>query len=370
MSNSILARNDSDAISGFYYDQQLRRPELIMSLHPNMEIDKSKSPNDDGYWTRAKEVIESTKAGGGDNVAGYSIIPIAVAILSEDFQIGAANQFDDNSITDDITSIFNSVKPLSVYADKIREMTASEEAGRDFEQNIVTKGLNKAMGILGGIAGKVTPYLNRALVVQGSRFSTYNGTGVAFGNLSMKFTLFSDWSSEIISAGDRNTYSYDKSWKWMSCVDKVKDIVPYCMGTFSSANFTEGGLLSKTAANVLNEFVGWQIPPGGYKPDLKNLDNVQEGTLMAVFGGMYCIKNLVIQDAQFNFSKQKIKVPLSTSGNMIKDVPMYCDVQLTLKPAAKYSDVSFMRAVEGTDIEVLKTTVTSEYNTRLQKLMK
>jgi hypothetical protein len=36
-------------------------------------------------------------------------------------------------------------------------------------------------------------FLNSSLVVQGSRFTIYQGTNTDFANLSMKFTLFSDW---------------------------------------------------------------------------------------------------------------------------------------------------------------------------------
>lgn len=365
MSSNILVKNESDAISGFYYDQQIQEPTMVMALFPNKIPDPSAlagGGDRNKYWKDPADTLDD----------GYSSKPIAVAIVNEDFQIGVANQFDDNSITDDATQLFNQIKPLGVYAEFIgkqfregaRQVTADNIGGSK-----VAGGLNKLMSALGNGAQKVVPYLNRALVIQGSRFSTYNGSGVAFGNLSMKFTLFSDWTSEITQVMKQDkVYEYGKSWKWKSCIDKVSELIPYCIGKYLNL-----GLDKEDSANAefYNTFIGWQLPPGGYKPELKNLDNIQEGTLKVMFAGLYSINNLVISDAQFNFSKQRIKVPNSTSGgDMIKTAPMYCDVQLTLKPASKYSDVSFEAAIKGESISGIHTAIDTNYNTRLSKLMK
>lgn len=370
MSNSILTRNEKDAISGFYYDQQLRQPSMIMSLHPNM---RPTGKTIDDLWQPVSDAIDNKFCASQDGSnPGYSATPIAVAIINEDFQIGVANQFDDNSILDDASQLFNSVKPLAAYGDFITEQLGKAQDGGHGYLNrtggsSLTKGLEKMLDVFSGAAKKYLPYLNRALVVQGSRFSSYNGSGVAFGNLSMKFTLFSDWTSEIIGTNDEDGFYKYGGWVWKDCIKKVQDLTPYCVGKFAAADFNIG---SEDNSKILNQFIGWQIPPGGYKPDLKNLDNVQTGTLMVIFGGMYCIKNLVISDAQFNFSKQRIKVPKSTSGEMIDTVPMYCDVQLTLKPASKYSDVSFNSAIGGEEINVVKTTINNNYNKRLNDLMR
>ena len=386
--SNLLVKDNTDAISGFYYDQQLRQPEMIMSLHPSTVPnekggEKTEETDKDGkkkmyvedYWVaEADNLIESTKIDVGGTMIGYSSIPIAVAVLSEDFQVGVANQFDDTSIVDDITSMVNSVKPLSVYTDyvvkaaggtaeKMKEWMAKNGTDK------ISAGLTKAVEWVGNTAGQIGPYLNRAIVVQGSRFSKYNGTGVAFGNLSMKFTLFSDWSAEIIRSNS-NDYPgfYDfGEYKWQSCIDKVEKIIPYCVGKYVGGDFN---IENKEVRDLLNQFIGWQIPPGGYKPELKNIDNLQYGTLMVVFGGYYCIRNLVVSDAQFNFSKQRIKVPKSANTSpYIETVPMYCDVQLTLKPASKYSDVSFIEAIKGTQVATLRETINNNYNIRLDNLI-
>lgn len=384
----LLNKDDSDAISGFYYDQQIQHPTMMMSLHANRKFDKIAWEKGDAnnFWTDCgQSIIEETTWKNDKGVEnGYDCVPIATAILNEDFQVGVANQFDDSSITDDLTQLFNQVKPLGVYGDFFLEK--SSQMQKEEPQGKWSEGIQKALKVVSGGMRKVLPYLNRALVVQGSRFTTYNGSGVAFGNLNMKFTLFSDWTNEIKATnggGDSNRYyTYGDDWKWVSCIDKVKNLIPYCIGRYTALGATaqtyvdkktneEKTWFSQEQADFYNKFLGWQIPPGGYKPDLKSLDNIQGGTLMVIFGGMYSIPNLIIQDAQFNFSKQRVKQPVSPYQKPYIDTcPMYCDVQLTLKPASKYSDISLEGAITGQYVSTIKTFVNNEYNDRLENLSK
>lgn len=338
-------------ISGFYYDQQMKNEGLTMSLHPS-----TKPADADTYWTQANEV----KYGDPGSPIKYSKLPVVKAIIGEDFQIAVANQWDDASIIDDAVSMFNSAKPLAAFADFFKgEADQMVETGRAAEGTAETpigkggqKFANDVASFGSKVAGVASQYLNRALVVQGSRFSYYNGSSIGFGNMSMKFTLLSDWGSD---------------GKWRSCIDKIKGpagegcdygLLDYCIGKYVKWS-------KNTAANdVLNQFVGWQLPPGGFKADLKNVDNMQYGTLMLIIGDMYAIPNLVIQDAQFTFSKQVVKVPLSEAK--IDLVPMYCDVQLTLKPASKYTDVSFLKAIDGSMIKEKKEDFIKVVNSRLK----
>lgn len=338
-----LKHDASNAISGFYYDEQMKNEGLTMSLHPSM-----KYVGPDTFWAPA----DSREYGGI-----YNTLPIVKAIISEDFQIAAANQWDENTIMDEATQLFNSVKGLSPYIDyfanKGKEIS---QRGQEADINGNTTGdsvarlVNDGVGWLSNAAQKVTPYLNRALVIQGSRFSYYNGTSVGFGNMTMKFTLFSDWVDG----------------KWMSCIDKLKGptgpgccygLLDYCLGKY--VEWSQDTDKDKE----FNQFVGWQLPPGGFKPDLKNVDNIQDGTLLLIIGDMYAIPNLVVQDAQFTFSKQIMKYPKSTSE--IDLFPMYCDVQLTLKPAAKYTDQTFMKALDGSLIVNRKKKFIDLINSRL-----
>lgn len=344
MSSSVI----DTTISGFYYDQQMKNEGLTMSLHPS-----TKPGPADTYWQLANEVIY------GDGGIKYSKLPVVKAIVGEDFQIAVANQWDDSSIIDDAVGMFNSAKPLAAFAEFFKgEADQMVESGRKAEGTAETSlgrgGQKLANDIveLGSKAASVaSQYLNRALVVQGSRFSYYNGSSIGFGNMSLKFTLLSDW---------------DSSGKWTSCIDKIKGpagegcsygLLDYCVGKYVkwSKNTDQN--------DVLNQFVGWQLPPGGFKADLKNVDNIQYGTLMLIIGDMYAIPNLVIQDAQFTFSKQVVKHPKSEYE--IDLVPMYCDVQLTLKPASKYTDVSFLKAIDGSMIAQRKKDFIRDVNSRI-----
>lgn len=355
---SLIERSEKDAFSGFYYDAQISSPELTMTLHPNT-LYTGEPPL---YWDLVENLGETER-----DSDGYLKDPIAKAIITEDFQLAAGNSWEDGGIMDDLTGLFNQVKGMAPFADYVSQkfsgMTRDGEpvVGNtgDDTATAVQGALNKVPGALSGLLQKASQYANRALVVQGTRFSMYNGSNVAFSNMVMKYTLFSDWGEDGV---------------FRSCIDKIKGntdkgepgILNYVVGkyvTWNSEEGTNGPDGSDNDKEIWNQFLGWQIPPGGFKADLKNIDNIQMGTLKIVFGGMYAIHNLVIQDAQFTFSKQMIKVPDSSNLNSVDIAPMYCDVQLTLKPASKYTANSIIKAIDGSAErrDILK----SEINQRL-----
>lgn len=339
----FLNRDAKDAISGFYYDQQLENRNLIMSLHPNMVLTDI-APE---YWT------EVTQDKWSD---GYQITPIAKCIIPEDFQIGVSNTWQDQSLGTDIENLWGQVKSVAPYAKYASEKAteAYDNGQAEAQKSSGAKFANDIMGAAGIYIDKATDYLNRALVVQGSRFSYYNGTGVAFGNMTMKFTLFSDWNLE---------------GKFESCVTKIEKLLPYAVGKYVTWDGKEDGTTKEkdSKASEWNQFLGWQIPPGGFKADVQSIDNIQKGTLKLVIGTMYSIANLVIQDIQFNFSKQVMKEP---QADRINTHPMYCDVQLTLKPASKYTDKSLLRAMKGEDTERYRLDEINRINKRLSIINK
>jgi hypothetical protein len=83
----------------------------------------------------------------------------------------------------------------------------------------------------------------------------------------------------------------------------------------------------------------------GFKANIKNVDVVQEGTLLLKFGAYYMIDNLVVENATFNFSKQMTKNPQGyhNYGEILS--PLYCEVTIQLRPATKYSDISLKKFV-------------------------
>jgi hypothetical protein len=134
----------------------------------------------------------------------------------------------------------------------------------------------------------------------------------------------------------------------------------------AAANIGGAGISAITGANkasatqgvgnfIENQFK-WQMPPGGFKADLKSIDNVQRGTLKLRINDMYTLENLVITSMNASFSKIPCKHPTEIG----KIVPLYADVILSLQPVTMYSDAAMRAFVEGKSLD----TVNSEKNDR------
>lgn len=311
---------DTLNISGFYHDLQKKNKLMSVTLHPSTILVSSEGKE---TWNSVTDGI-----GDGKSKVKYRNEPIATAILKEDFTVAIANNWTDFSGGDTINQMWGSVKPFAAYAkyaaENLRSMQSTvdemEESGDSSLESTAVKFINSAVDSVLPYVDKSTDYLNRALVVQGSRFSYYSGTGTSFGNLSMKFVVFADWK--------------DKTFKTVH--DQLNEIYPYIIGKYVDWD-------EENSSNNLNTFLGWQKPPGGFEADVKNVDNFIQGTLLLKFGGYYSIPNLVIRDAQLVFSKQMVKNPLDP--NTIS--PLSCDVQLSFQAATKFSDEMLRKFVNG-----------------------
>ena len=344
-----------NTLSGFYYDIQLNNPFTMCSLHPNRIFDSGTNT-----WKSvpADEQDEDDKK--NSNVKEkYRKKPLCQSIFTEDFNVSIANNWSDFG-GDPIGEMWNNLKPLAPYAahlvsslntmmeqqndvdQKHPEVNSSYTAralkyivkqmskvtSRDANGNVLTDRKDPASVT----NSAVVDYLNRSLVVQGTRFSYYSGTGVSFGNLSMKFTIFPKWE-------DGN---------FITVNSQVNELYPYLIGRYVPA---DPDIEDKDTAAFIKDFIGWQMPPGGFASDMKNVDNVQCGTLKLKLGAYYYLNNLVCNDATFNFSKQMVKNPQSfiVGGNLHSSMfsPLYCDVTLTLRPATKYSDQKLREFATG-----------------------
>lgn len=331
---------NTSQISGFYHDLQKSNKLLSVTLHPSTIYNGSS-------WSNV-----TTGIGTGD--VKYREEPLAVAILKEDFTIAIANNWTDFSGGDTLNQIWNSVRPFSAFAkyaaDNLRKMQSTtnemKEEGSDILESKAVQSITAAVSNALPYLDKGADYLNRSLVTQGSRFSYYGGTGTSFGNLSMKFIIFADW----INQGNKKVFSTVK--------DQLSDLYPYIMGEY--VNWDE----KKAKDEGLNNFLGWQKPPGNFEADVKNIDNFVKGTLMLRFGGYYSIPNLVIRDAQLTFSKQMVKDP--SNPNIIS--PLSCDVQLTLQPATKFSDKLLKEFVNGEFTGDDVKSINSELASKLQAI--
>lgn len=406
---------------GFFYETQINEGTLNCTLHANSYVDKVKErytasgkkldesftsveweynqtntvqveeEEGSGLYRKEKNKDFSGKAKNGSEVDddGYFKKALCKSIASEDFQVAISNSWQEFSGGNQIAELFNQVRPLGAYYNwakpKIDRIVAQTEAAADTSDSGSWAG--KAMGGLASflrgasnIGSGLAKVLGRSLVVQGTRFSYYCGTGIAMGNLGMKFTLF--------------------GMPGHSVHKQLEGLYPYMIGKYVrfdvnenifSGDETTGEVTTdspssyKESLNELaQEMIGWQLPPGGFEPNIKDIDDIQKGTLKLKFGTYYSIPNLLIRDVTLNFSKQMMKSPAkanlknvggglytlksrkseSTSKTLeykpIKSggdnrnrglanelSPLYCDVQIQFQPATKFSDESMKRFVDG-----------------------
>ena len=357
----IVTGTDVTKKTPFYYDRDLMRTIMSVSLHANSVL------GGDGKWTEPSELTDDE---------GYMEKYLIKAPLLEDYIVNMRNTWTEFG-DDAIGGFFNTLKPYAPYlgklAQKVKDMNATEESMKisndpDTNTNFFTF-VNKVTDTVADMADKGADILNRSLVSQGARFSYYSGSGASFSNLAMKFTVFSGWKV--------NYYTGNTEWKTVD--DQLNPIYPYIMGKYTGGVIDEAsgniegtdigtGIKGEAAAKI-NEFLSWQLPPAGFKPDVKNVDNVQFGTLKLKFGTFYSLPSLVCTNAQFNFSKQMVK-QWDGSRNILS--PLYCDVVLNFQPSTKYSDDSMKRFVSGAsmqnELSIVKKGLTQNLNNEKEKL--
>ena len=382
-------------MNGWYYDRQLNDPLTSISLHPNKELDK-----ETGEWVAIGFDENGNKRGDGEQFKrdtgyvgqGYRLKPIAKAILSEDFTVSIANNWSNVNGGDAITGIWGGLRTIAPYIPMIEPALDSiiSTSKKDNTSQPVTTKFKDAIGALAGksknLIDKINPHLNEQLIVQGTRFAYYAGSGTAFGNLGMKFTLFpmfedGVFKSVVEQAKDILDYSNGKyreddlsmikaiagiwATTFYDTAEKVTEFMNENSGKFDDwANKLREGrkndkiqekvtqvtgefmdLLNRTgnkATNIADDIsrlitdrglIGWQSAPGGYVPSYRDINEAIEGTLKLRIGTHYSISSLLCQDATLNFSKVMVKDPFT--GNIS---PLYCDVALTLTPASKFAN--------------------------------
>lgn len=327
---------------GFYYDIQKNNPLMNITLHANYETD-------DGGIT-----WYNWSKGDIDKDGGYGMDPLCTALMNEDFSVAIANNWSEFDGGNMLESMWNQVRPLGAYSSHISKLmsgmveTGNKWLSKHTDGNTewaskLNSGLNKVNSFLDN---DKTNILNHALVVQGTRFSYYAGTGTSFSNLNMKFTLFADYISG----------------EFVSVHDQLNDLYPYIMGQYVSVDGSNKG--GQESSNSLDEFFGWQKAPGGFKPDIKNIDTPILGTLKLKFGSYYSIRNLVCRDAQLNFSKQMVKDPNSPG----KITPLYCDIMLSFQPATKFSDAALRDFIEGKKTATEQSLIESRLKDKLKTI--
>ena len=339
--------------SGWYYDDQINNVMTSVTLHANMWWDPKGGDKGTGGWTEwfnhapvdGDSFVKLIGMKQKGTVYGYGITPIARSILTEDFSVSIANTWTDFG-DDYLGNAWTNVKQVAPYvknlSNSVDEFLNNNE--KIDEENGFFSDLFKKVGKYIGKAvdfikiPDAIKYLNYALVSQGTRFSYYGGTGFSFGNLGMRFTIFPKY----------------ENGKIITVVQQLENLFPYIIGKLLPFDIKvkvkkEGEYVEYSAKDILGEeyedLLQWQAPPGGFESELENIDIIQKGTLKLKIGPHYCLTNLVCQDANFNFSKQMVKLPDNKGGNKIS--PLFCEVALTLKPATLYSDIMLKEFISG-----------------------
>lgn len=379
MSKELINNNPDLEVSGFYYDYQKKNPMMRVTLHANTKppagvYDSWKAwshtnskdlSQDFPYWKdSALDPDEDSSAPKSATACEldprYGQRSLCSSIISEDFNVSIANSWGEHSGGQQLQDMFNSgFKMFEPYAREggtilsklSKGLTAYKTSNPD--SLIPESFIDKAIDISGKAskasreAGNV---FGRNLIVQGTRFKYYAGTGLSFSNLGMKFTLFADYIEQTKEDGSPiSGTTGNQCFKFMTPDDQLAPLLPYAVGKYvplisekdgdvdkwiSSLGLTD---IAKDNKDILNKFLGWQLPPGGFQADISYIDHVQPGTLMLKIGPYYRLKNLVIQDIQLNYSKNTAKY-YDVVDDKIKTCPLYCDVFITLTPANKYSD--------------------------------
>ena len=353
-------------INGWYYDIQLDNELTSVTLHSNKwyneNLDNGEGKRkggfvnwdqcngDNGFGPRGNETDDdkyATHAGGTDtgHGSGYGIDPICKSILAEDFNVTISNTWSDFG-GDPVSELWNGsrvkygpyLKNLSesvgILLDKNEQARANSDNGTI--TSFITKLISKAGDAMNRFKDKydidLVRFLNKALVTQGTRFSYYGGTGISFGNLGMKFTLFPKW---------------DKDGNFVTVTEQVTKLYPYFIGRlqkFDEVDSLIGQLTGKENEiyELLKKCFMWQTPPNDYKSEIFDMDVTQEGTLKLKLGCQYELANLLCSDMMLNFSKSMVKNPRNNNLS-----PLFCDVALNLRPATKFTDLSLKKFISG-----------------------
>lgn len=351
-------------MNGFYYDSQKNNPFMSVTLHANT----TRAVNSDGKveWRKWKDgdkyfngefleyMSEKPSTSEGEHWSAlYNAIPIASSILKSDLSFDLNNSWTDFDGGNAIESLFNSAKPYAPIIGKISQglKKGLEKFNSDPNHPVgsaVVDILNKGAGFISEIGENASKFLNKSLIVQGTRFAYYSGSSTDFGTLQMQFTLFADWLPNYDDPTDPNL-------KFTTVYDQLNRIYPYSIGGYESYKDDEGLKLNSLidgAGDFVSNYVGWQTPPGGFEMGSLNVDICMKGTLRLVIGGFYSIENLVISNMHVELSKAMTKYPvLPEDENYGNITPLYANVSIVLRPVTIYTDRALMQITNNKGME-------------------
>lgn len=402
--------NGDDEYKGYTYKEIWQNP----NLRDKLLTEKEWGPVDeDGYLERPLctailneefnvNISNAWSDVGEDMIGGLYNQLRTVAPFAGEFIKGLNNIIDESGeALANNKEVQNSVfaKTLVHIASKARNFVNGVDTDKD--GNTVTRD----NGILG--EASASDYLNRALVTQAGKYSLYNGTNVTFQNLTMKFTVFPYW---------------DENGKFISVNDQLTTLYPYIIGAYvpeenlgsrvaerigwqkppggyqSSSRMldeklkgtlkvkfgTQYSITNVVAENVSLNFSkqavknpicfkekGKSLDPltcirkyvnGAAPPPIKQSETWKESFVNdhGINGQRTFVRDYTIERAEMSYNDW-----IASQDCLDYLTPLYCEVQMTLRPASKYSDVSLKDFVTGRGMINEKTRVTDELSKNL-----
>lgn len=345
--------------SCWFYDDQLNNRLTSITLHTNTYYDGKE-------WKWCKDGPYKVDAG------GYNMEPLCRSVLNEDFNVAIGNVWSDLAGSESVSSYVNGLMHSAApYADVIgsalvqigneakgwaggQSVSYDEEGKPKFS---IAQTVANWATYVGSFAEKhkdqALDFMNSNLIMQGTRFSYFSGTGISFGNLGMRFTIFPMWR-------DGAFYTVNQ---------QLEDLLPYAIGKYENLKFdtkykdvTTG---KEETGHFESDLIGWQRSPAGYRAHYKDIDNkALKGTMKLRIGAFYVLESLVCENLSFNMSRQMVKKPqgvgyygLNAGKDRIKNIdpnvetinisPLFCDVNLSLRASTKYSDTVMRNFIYG-----------------------
>lgn len=371
-------------LTGWYYDNQLNNPLTSVSLHANMFPKKG----EDGKVTweeitkpineemTPEEIEETNPVADAEDCEiaynndkkkyYYNVHPICRSICNEDFIVNISNDWSDFGVDNIAGSLWNTIRQVGPYKsvidssikqiiDNAKAKEEQYETSKDHSWgDYINHGVNWLATHYDATFGRLSheDYFNKALIMQGTKFSYYGGSNVNFTNLGMKFTLFP-------KLDDNNNY--------IDVLTQASELYKYLIGSteeFFTENMTQA-LESHNikAPEIVKKTLLWQKAPMEFEPNLQQYDVIQKGTLKLKIGSLYSIANLVCNDANLVFSKQMVK--LRNQIGRIELSPLYCDVAISLRPVSKYTERLLQNLISNQRTTHMNTE--HDVNTELQK---
>ena len=280
-----------EAHNPFFYDHEIVDIQFSARLYPSTGWVDDNDANIAGWFPLHKSILrtpELEKNKGYVSDVKYSKIPIVQSIYSEDFNVSAANDWNDANFGTDLQDSMNRGKVFVPYLQKVSKWgkiaakdgenylnqleervkdgkvvdADKEKTGLSINALKVMRTANSWGEKLTGLLDTAAANLDKTSIIQGTRFSYYSGTGISFGNLIMRFTLFSDFKYKSYYSEDEKKYVCEGETKFVPVNEQLSQLYDYSIGKYYRWLDVYSKGEAEDAEKAGNKFV----KTGGIKP--------------------------------------------------------------------------------------------------------